>query len=151
MLKIISFWKILRLSPLQLSDSKLDLKKKRLLKLFMCVMGIVATCVSVHNGCVVPVEAGRGSRIIDGCKPLCRCWEVGPLEEQARVHIEIVFLSPPFLSNYLGVAIFLITVNVSQTPSWSSDFPSFLPLPYYWSCNSCDFSGLWLSCRIPLT
>lgn len=43
------------------------------------------------------------------------CWEVGPLEEQASVYIESVLLTSPFLSNYLGVALFLVTVNVSQT------------------------------------
>lgn len=43
------------------------------------------------------------------------CWEAGPLEEQASVYIESVLLTSPFLSNYLGVALFLVPVKVSQT------------------------------------
>lgn len=76
--QIISFWKILRLSPLHLSDSKLYIFSflKKTYFYFMYIMGVLAACVSVHNRFLVPVEAGRGiesSRIgdIDDCKPPC--------------------------------------------------------------------------------
>lgn len=50
--------------------------------LFILYLGVFAPCMYVCHMCEMPMKAG--TRVVDGCEPLCECWEwnPGPLPKQ---------------------------------------------------------------------
>ena len=84
--------------------------------------------VSVHTVMNVHVCI-CGIGVMDGCKPLCGCWEwnLGPLQEQVLLTVEP---SLQLLESYYyeGLPIYLVTILIMFT------FPHSFPVnePYTW-------------------